>query len=61
MSPKTAVVLNIVIALIFAGAILLSSWILRDTEHALTVTYIIIALWFIPSGLLTVAGIAKDK
>jgi ABC-type bacteriocin/lantibiotic exporter with double-glycine peptidase domain len=61
MSPKKAVVLNIIIALIFAGAILLSSWILKDTKHAMTVTYIIIALWFIPSGILTAAGVRKNK
>lgn len=61
MSPKKAIILNIIIALIFAGAIMLSSWLLQDTEHAQTVMYIIIALWFIPSGILTAAGVKRDK
>ena len=59
MSPKKAVILNIIIALIFAGAIILSSWLLQDTDYAQTVMYIIIALWIIPSGILTAAGVKK--
>ena len=61
MTPKKAFVLNIIIALIFAGAIILVSRLLQDSDHVQSVTYLILALWIIPSGMLTAAGIKKDK
>ena len=46
--PKVAAVKLILISLAFATMILFSSWLMRGFEHRMTVTYLLIALWWIP-------------
>ncbi len=50
----------IVISLIAAGAILLSSYLLADSDFSQTVTFLIIAVWFIPFTILS-GRIASHK
>jgi len=56
MNSKKIAILHIFTALIFAGAILYSSWILGDSEHSETITLIIIALYMVPFSMLSVLG-----
>ena len=63
MKPKTVAFLLIAVSLAFAGAIVLSSYLLKGSAyayHADTVTYLWIALWWIPFSYLTMKG-AKVK
>jgi len=53
MSSKKAAFLNIANALIFAGTILLSGFLLQGSEHKQTIMYLLIALWFIPFSYLS--------
>ena len=56
MKPKTLAFLLIAVSLAFAGAIVLSSYLLKGSayaHHADTVTYLWIALWWIPFSYLT--------
>ena len=58
MTPKRAALYNIVVALFFAAAIILASYLIADTQyedHAQTVTYLLIAIWFIPFTWLSAA------
>jgi hypothetical protein len=57
MSPKKAAFLNIVISIIFATAIVFSDFLLEGSQYNQTVMYSLIALWFIPFSLLTIAGV----
>jgi hypothetical protein len=52
MSSKTISLLQIGIALIFAGAILLTNNLMNNSEHSGTATFLLIALWFIPFSYL---------
>jgi len=61
MNPKRAAFFNIVISIIFAVAIILSSHLLKDSEHSQTVLYLLIAMWWIPFSLLTIAGVKGEK
>ncbi len=51
----------IVVSLIFAVAIALSTYIFADTGYSQTVVYLLIALWFIPFTLLIRAREQKEK
>ncbi len=58
MTPQRAATYNIVISLFFAAAILLASYLMVNTqyeEYAQTVTYLLIALWFVPFTWLSAA------
>ena len=44
---------QILTALVFASAILLASYLMRDSRHDQTVQYLLIALWFVPFSMLT--------
>lgn len=52
MSTKIIALLQIGIALLFAGAILLTNYLMNGSEHTETVTFLIIGLWFIPFAYL---------
>ena len=63
MTPKRAATYNIVISLVFAAAITLASYLIADTQyegHAQTVTYLLIAIWFVPFTWLSAAGNGKS-
>ncbi|MGB0389538.1 MAG: hypothetical protein ACPGWR_32355 [Ardenticatenaceae bacterium] len=53
MTPKKATLSLIMVSLLFAVAIVISSYIFADTEHSQTATFILIAIWFIPFAYLT--------
>ena len=48
MKQRKSAVLNILVSLLFAGAIILSSLLLKDSDIASTVTFVLIGLWWIP-------------
>lgn len=52
MSPKRPTLSIIIVSLIFAIAILVSSYLFADTGYADTITYILIAIWFVPFAYL---------
>jgi len=59
MNPKKASFLIIVISLFFAAAIIVSSYLLGDTQYepySQTVMYLLIALWFIPYSALSMTA-----
>ena len=63
MSPKRASTLIIVISLIFAAAIIVSTYLLVDTQYeqySQTVMYLLIAIWFIPYSLLSITATRKQ-
>ena len=63
MSLKKAASLIIAISLLFAAAIILSSYLLNDTQyeqHSQTVVYLLIALWWIPYSIL-IAGLGGQS
>ncbi len=51
----------IIISLIGALAILIASTVLKGQESAQTVTYIIIAIWWIPFSILVARGADKQS
>lgn len=53
MKPQKAALLNIVVSLVFAAAILISSFVLVDEKLATTVMFVLIALWWIPFSYLS--------
>ena len=53
MKPTNAALLNILVALIFAVAILFADSLLAGSEHSDTVKYLLIALWWIPFSFLS--------
>ena len=56
MSPNRAKILNIVISIIFAAAMIVSSLLLNKTvyyDHSQSVVLFLIALWFIPFSYLS--------
>jgi hypothetical protein len=61
MDPKKAAFLNIVISTIFAVAVVVSDSLLEGTQHNQTVLYTLIALWWIPFMLLSLAGVKGQK
>lgn len=48
MDSKKVTLYIILVSLAFALAILMSSYILADTNYAQTATFVLIAIWFIP-------------
>ncbi len=48
MTPKRAAISIILVSLAFAMVMLLSSWLMADSEHRETVTFLLIAVWWIP-------------
>ena len=48
MNQIPIAVLNILVSLIFAMSILATSYLLADTQYRQTVTYLLIAIWWIP-------------
>ncbi|MCW8850130.1 MAG: hypothetical protein OQJ81_09160 [Melioribacteraceae bacterium] len=52
MSNKKNSVLQVLIALLFAGAILLTSYLMNGSEYSKTATFLLIGLWFIPFSYL---------
>ena len=52
MSSKKVAILQIGVALLFALAILLSSYFIDSSEQSQTVTTILIAIWFVPFSYL---------
>lgn len=56
MDPKKAGMYQIITSLVFAAAILLTSYLLRGTEHGPTVMFILIALWWIPFSIIVASS-----
>ena len=56
MNPKKAAFLIILISLLFAAAIILSSMYIDDKGSAQTVTFLLIGLWWIPFSYLAAAA-----
>ncbi|WP_342305087.1 hypothetical protein [Methanolobus sp. ZRKC5] len=56
MHPKKAAFLNIGISIIFVIAIIISDHIFEGTQHEQMALYLLIALWWIPFSLISVAG-----
>lgn len=54
MKPKTATILNWIISIIFAVVIVFSDKIFGSENE--NITFWLVALWFIPFTLLTLAG-----
>lgn len=52
MTTKSISKLQVGIALIFAGIILLAANIMKGSEYSNTIMFIIIALWFVPYSYL---------
>ncbi len=48
MSNNKINFLQIGIALFFAAAIILSTYLMKGSEHSDTVMFVLIALWFVP-------------
>ncbi len=64
MDKNKAAIINIVISVIFAIAMIVSSLILNKlhySEHSQTVTFILIALWFIPFSYLSRISYPKGE
>ncbi len=61
MDSRKAVFLNIVISIIFAVSIVVSNYLLDGTPYDQTVLYILIALWWIPFMLLSMAGVKEQN
>jgi hypothetical protein len=59
MTPQKAAVLNIIISLMFAAAIISVTCFSDDATDNNTITFLLIALWFIPFSLLS--GFGKNK
>lgn len=59
MSNKKINILQIGIALFFAAAIILSTYLMKGSEHSDTVMYLLIALWFVP--FLYLSKLAKNN
>ncbi|MBP7961920.1 MAG: hypothetical protein KBG20_06305 [Caldilineaceae bacterium] len=61
MTPRNNTVSIIIVSLIFAVAIALSTYIFADTGYSQTIMYLLIALWFIPFTLLIRARNQKEE
>lgn len=59
MSPRKASITLIVISILAAGAILFSSFLMAGSESSQMVTFLIIAVWFVPFWRLT--QLARNK
>lgn len=55
LSEKERASLIIVVSLFFAGAMVTTSFFLRDSEHSQTATYMWIAIWWVPYSVLSSA------
>lgn len=53
MAKNKLALLNILISLIFAGLIICASQLFQGEEYKDTITYLLIALWFIPFSWLS--------
>ncbi len=56
MNPKKAGMYQTVVALIFAAAILVSSYLLKDTGHGPTIMLILVGLWCIPFSIINASS-----
>ncbi len=56
MKPRTAVILNIVVSLAFAAAIVASGYLLSGTPYKETAMGLLLALWWIPSSYFSSSG-----
>ena len=64
MEPNKAAIINIVISVIFAIAMIVSSLFLNNSqysEYKQTVTFFLITLWFIPFSYLSKVSYQKRK
>lgn len=61
LTPRKAAKLQLGLALLFAAAILAAGYLLRDTGHAETTIYLLIAIWWVPFHALLQAGDARRK
>lgn len=57
MTPRKAALFNLAIAVIFATTILLACWLLDDSKQSKSITYLLIATWWIPFSCLSAAGL----
>lgn len=48
MNQKKAALVNIGISILFAAAIIVSAFLLKGTQYQQTVTWLLIAVWWIP-------------
>lgn len=48
MNPRKAGILNIIFSLLFAAAILISSYYMAEYDRSQNITLLLIALWLIP-------------
>ena len=53
LTPKKLAALNIGVSLIFAAAILVANFFFKDSSYDETITYSLIAVWWIPFSWLT--------
>jgi hypothetical protein len=60
MTRKQSAVAIIAVSIFFAIAILISSYLLAETDHGDTAMFILIALWFIPFTYLS-AKASKEQ
>jgi len=60
MKPEKNALNTIIVSLIFAIAILLSSWLIEDKKQASVAMFALIALWFVPYSYFATKG-AKEK
>lgn len=61
LSPRRASVLLIAISLLFAAAMIAAAWFLRGSEHAQTVVFLLIAVWWVPFSVLSSASTATRR
>lgn len=64
MKPKKAALLIIVVSIVFAIAILLSTYLLENSQYAefsQTAMYLLIAIWFVPFSYLAAAAGKGEK
>ena len=61
MNPKQAATLLIIISLIAAAAIMLSSYLLDGRDTSQTVMFLIIAVWFVPFTWLSARAAGKKS
>jgi hypothetical protein len=60
MTAQKAAKLSIAISIVFAIAIMLGTWLTADTQYHQVVTYVLIAIWFIPYSYLSTIS-SKDR
>lgn len=61
MNAKKATIWMILVSLFFAGAIVVASYLLKDSFYADSVTYGLIAVWWIPFSILGVSSVRSRR